>query len=407
LRLAIPWHWPLVITLALYLGSALVVIVSRLRYSRRRRLLGRVEDAVNVRRAHDGEPAELSTGDAAWDGISAQTVVRMSSENRLSRAVGEATSRFIVSAAGVDEVSRVASGKGRISRWRRVTALRVLALARPGAALPVLEEAMRDPDTEVVAVAASTLGRLRDPAAADILVRALERGYFPASRLATFLERIPLLLPESLRPLLQGPTATVRYWGAVLGRRYKGLGWMEDELRRLALDEAPAVRKAALQSLAAVGAPGTEELAAGALSDESWFVRAHAARALGELRAAGHARPVAALLADREWWVRQAAKEALVRMGRDAEPAILEALSNADRFARNSAAEVMQDTGIFERLLKDGALGTASPTEVDALRRACDAGGSQLIQSVVARLPEELRPRAFAVAASARAEAAS
>jgi HEAT repeat protein len=397
---AASWPWPLAVALALYISSAAVIVVSRLGYARRRQLIARVEQVAVEGHAPESRVRFVDPA-AAWPAVGPRAVARAVHEERLSRPVVEAAAHAIVRAAGLEAVARAASRTGRRGRhWRRLAALRVLALARPSDALPLLEAALREEDVEVVAVAAAVLGSMHDPEAAEILVRGLESGCFPASRLATYLERMPLLLPDALRPLLRAPTPRVRYWAAVLGRRYRGLRWMEDELRRLAGDEVAVVRKAALQSLALLGAPGAAGLAAGALADEAWVVRAHAARALGQLGAVEHAPAVAELLGDREWWVRHAAKQALVQMGREAQPAVVNCLWHGDRFACNSAAEVLQDTGAFEQLLATTALGAAAGEAEALVRRACEVGGPRLVWSVVARLPVELQPRVLAVVAS-------
>ena len=397
MRLAIPWHWPLVIALALYLVSGAVVVMSRIRYERRRRLLARVEEAVSER-GPDGLVARRPGTADPFMGVSSGSARRFAFEARVPRAVNEMVAHFIVATIGSDRLARTASGQGRrVSRWKRIAALRVLALGASPDALPALDAALRDADTEIVAAAAAALGSMSDPSAGVLLVRALERGYYSASRLATFLERFPLLMPESLRPLINGATPTVRYWGAVLCRRYRGLPWIEEEVFRLAGDEAPVVRKAALQSLAVLRGHYAALAASRALSDATWFVRAHAARALGELGVHEKAGDVTMLLADREWWVRQAAKDALAQMGEGAQAAVVACLSHPDRFARNSAAEILQDTGAFERLLTEAVLGSGRPDGAPILRRACAAGGPRLVRAVVDRLPEELRPQAVSM----------
>lgn len=386
------------VTLSLYLLTAAAIIVSKRRYERRRRVLDRVEEAVRQNGVAGASGIRVSSLELL-DGVSSRQAGRLAFEQGVPRAVNEFVASFLVTTVGVERWQRTAVPRGRrVSRWRRIAALRVLALAAPQQALPALETALADADTEVVAAAAAALGGMKPAAAGEALVRALERGYFSPSRLATFIERFATDIPDAMRPLLFGSTPTMRYWGAVLSRRYAGVAWIEERVQALTSDPAPTVRKAAIQSLAALGAPGAVAVAAAGLGDPIWYVRAHAARALGELRASGHAREVTPLLADREWWVRQAAKDALVMMGAGAEEAVMGALSHADRFARNSAAEILQNTGALERLLSEAAVGAGSHRQVLGLVR--EAGGPRLVQAVVQRLPEALRPRALDVLAS-------
>jgi HEAT repeat protein len=399
LRFQIPWHWPLVIALTLYLVSAVSVFASRVGYERRRRLIARIEEALGRRTAAPSD--DVAPGDAhVFAGVSPAQARRLPFEHRVSRDVNEALARFLVATLGPDRMRGTAARSGRRgSRWTRIAALRLLALARAHEAISLLDAATRDGDEEVVAAAVATLGRIPDPEAARALVAVLESNRFAPSRVATFLDRFPLDVPDVLRPLLAGAAPTARYWGAVLARRYHGVAWLEDVLVRLAHDPAPVVRKGAVQSLAALGAADGVLVAAGALTDPIWYVRAHGARALGELRASGHAQAVASLLADPEWWVRQAAKDALVSMGEGAEEAVMACLSHADRFARNSAAEVLQNSGAFERLLIR-EITSPSMAHPEALRLMQRAGGRRLAEAVIDRLPSELRSRAAAALAS-------
>ena len=85
------------------------------------------------------------------------------------------------------------------------------------------------------------------------------------------------------------------------------------------------------------------------------------------------------LLADEQWWVRTAAKDALRGIGTDAVPALLSMLTHADPFARNGAAEVLQDIGFVDSLVADGS---SSPL----LERIYEAGGEGLRKAAESRV---------------------
>jgi len=85
------------------------------------------------------------------------------------------------------------------------------------------------------------------------------------------------------------------------------------------------------------------------------------------------------LLADERWWVRTAAKDSLRGMGPDAVPSLLSVLGHEDRFARNGAAEVLQDTGFVDFLALDNP---RSPL----LERIYEAGGERYREAAQARL---------------------
>jgi hypothetical protein len=82
------------------------------------------------------------------------------------------------------------------------------------------------------------------------------------------------------------------------------------------------------------------------------FVRAHACRAAGRLGGAAVAPRLLPLLGDDAWWVRAAAKDTLAALGRDVAPLLVPMLESSDRFARNGAAEVLQDVGVVDELLR-------------------------------------------------------
>ena len=97
----------------------------------------------------------------------------------------------------------------------------------------------------------------------------------------------------------------------------------------------------------------------------------------------------ATLLSDGRWWVRTAAKDALRTLGSPAVPALLAVLGSDDGFARNGAAEVLQDLGFIDELALDDP---ASPL----LERIYAAGGERMRKAAEARARERGRPRVAA-----------
>jgi hypothetical protein len=99
-------------------------------------------------------------------------------------------------------------------------------------------------------------------------------------------------------------------------------------------------------------------------------------------------------------------KQSLVRLGRGPATALVAYLSHPDRFARNSAAEVLQDVGEFERLLLLETEGTSDPVRLETLRRLAAAGGTGMCDAVVARLPVDARDRGETILAGLALETA-
>ena len=270
-----------------------------------------------------------------------------------------------------------------VGRWRRVATLQALAEAGHPKAPRLLRRALADPDPEIVAAAVKALGRLDEDWAAEALVRALHDERYPRSRIAAQLERLAPRAGHLLVPLLSDPDAPVRFWAATLLVRYPGLAL--DELRACARDADPNVRAAAVEALGASGEPTALPAALALLVDPAWFVRAHACRAVGALGSPAVAADVAALLADDWWWVRSAAKDALRGLGASAAPAVVPLLEHEDRFARNSAAEVLQDVGFLDAL-------AARDPGADLLARIYVAGGTRLRDAAERRVEAFPRP---------------
>ena len=291
-------------------------------------------------------------------------------------------------------VQQASSTRSPRANWRRIAALRLLAHQGYSGIVPLLAQAVGDPDSEIVGAALAILGRTPDMKAAELLVGALKIHQYSLSRIAMYLDQFPLPIPGLLRPLLHHHDATVRYWAVTLLGRHKNVPGLEAELSALTADQAPLVRRAAIASLAHINPPAAIAAARPLLGDPVWFVRAHAARAIAETEDEAYAADVAPLLADREWWVRTAAKEALQRMGPEVWSALVPYLDHPDPFARNGAAEVLQNIGILDSLIVlEAATARPSPAKIEMLRKIAAAGGTRMTEALLDRVDLQTRPR--------------
>ena len=173
----------------------------------------------------------------------------------------------------------------------------------------------------------------------------------------------------------------VRYWGVTLLARYE----RHRDVAALADDPDDRVRKAVAESLGSMANPDAAGVLVKLLEDASWIVRAHAARALADLECVEHADKIALLLADTEWWVRLAARESLVALGAGVVPVVLGCLEHTDRFARNGAAEILQNLGVLDQHLDDVEAERSDSRQQEELRRILEAGGADMVSSVVLR----------------------
>ena len=274
---------------------------------------------------------------------------------------------------------RRARGRPRTEwgRWRRVTAIQRLERAHHRAVPRLISPLLVDEDEKIAAAAIRTLGDIGDEWAIDLLLDALRRGEGQRSRVASELERLAPAPGSKLLPLLRDWNPTVRFWGATLLRPYPDLG--EATLIELTWDGDPNVRAAAVETLGTRSGHEIGVALLARLDDSEWFVRVHAARAAGHVLGAEAAPTVARHLAEERWWVRTAAKDALRGMGSDAVPSLLAILGHEDAFARNGAAEVLQDIGFVDFLALDDP---KSPL----LERIYAAGGERFREAAEARI---------------------
>lgn len=380
-------QWASVAAGALYLLTGLLVAVRRIRFARERRLLERLDRGLAEGVA--GREAAAAALAAAPLGL----VWRLASDSTVPRRAHSLLAEALVRRVGVPALSATFL-RERSSGMRRIAALRSLALTGGSEGWRLMAEALRDANAEVAGATVGLLSEIDDVRAGALLVEALQSGRFQRSRIATALESFPAEIPELIAPLLDSDTPAVRFWGAMLIRRYRPTPALTGRLEALAADPDPMIRKGALYALSRLGGPGTEAVVRRCLGDPVPFVRAYAVRALGALGAPRVAETVVPLLADRDWWVRTAVKEVLERAGASIEPAVIPYLSHPDAFARNSAAEVLQNTGGFERMLAEEAVGPADSRRQSILRQLAGAGGARMWDSVLERLPAPAQIRA-------------
>lgn len=281
-----------------------------------------------------------------------------------------------------DRIVADAFRSGKRGRWKRVAALRILTRVRSDLAPVVLERALESDDDMVVAVAVRALGELGDAHSAGLLVDALRQGRSSRSRIATQLDQAAGCSPSLLLPLMRDADETVRFWGATLLARHARHADVARDLAIATRDAAPSVRAAAVEGLAASDAPEAPMVARQLLTDPVWFVRVHALRSLGSFDRDDLLPAAAPLLADDSWWVREAAKEALERRPLRAAELLVDYLEHPDAFARNGAAETLQNIGYLDELLRRA--GADSP-ESQLIARILLAGGARLAATAALR----------------------
>jgi HEAT repeat protein len=387
------------LALAAWVAVSLVLLLRGLTGGRRALALARARQTLDAvyRRQLDPE-AEHSAMVAAVATLPGDVLVS------LGGAAGEPSGRSrtlaeaVVARMGREGVERLATAVASPRHnGRRIAAMRLLAHARVPGVTTLLAAAVDDRDQEIAGAALALLARVPDDTAAAALVEALKQSKYAPSRVATYLDQFDRPIGGALRPLLHHPDPNVRYWGATLLARHAVEG-VDADLAQLAGDPAPLVRKAAVASLAQIGGPRLPPAARALLTDPAWFVRAHAARALAATGDAEVAAEIAPLLADREWWVRLAAKESLQHLGDEVWSVLVPYLDHEDGFARNGAAEVLQNIGILDSLIVlEAVTSKPSAAKLEMLRKIASAGGTRMTAALLERVDARTRPRVRAL----------
>jgi HEAT repeat protein len=388
------------ITGALWLVLSVWVVIDRLVYDRRERQLGLIRRSLG-----DPRLGELSYGERAafvaqlLDRVPTHVIYKMGADDQFPAWVREECARMSLAVIGLPQMLRDAKPhRWTRDKWRRISALHVLQHVRPTAIHALLRVALGDADADVASAAATVLQRIGDRRAAEILIEGLRTSRLPASRIAARLERFTIPLGDLLRPMLGDERPESRYWGATLLRDYHDEEGLAATIMPLVDDADAPVRKAALLTLGAMVPLGVTRVATRRLSDPAPFVRSAAIRALAQAgerspdraRRKAIASSITPLLADREWTVRAAAKDALVVLGPGTWREVAAELSSSDGFARNGAAEVLQNLGVLDWTLRGIASG-AHPTDeaVDVLRRALREGGVAMSMAAALRSKDE------------------
>jgi HEAT repeat protein len=400
------------VTLALWIAASARVVISRLLYNRRARRLivierSRADPAVASLPPLDRSPVIREV----LSRLSRRALYTMIASSDHPRWLTDLCADYAVEHWGHAQMVDDATDHRRSRRWRRIAALFALGHIGADEAYELLRTSVCDDNPELSSAAAVVLHRLGDRRAAEIMVSALRQGSIPASRVATHLDQFPIAIDDLLLPLLDDAGARARYWAASLLGRYPDLASLASRLAPLRDDAEEGVRKAVYETLGMLRGPDVIALAQRGLDDPVGFVRATAIRSLARLvtpwtevaRCHEIAAGIAVFMADREWEVRLAAKESLVRLGPGAWREVSALLQSPDAFARNGAAEVLQNLGVLDWSLRGMETGLAPSAELqDMLVRAFLEGGRPMIDAAIARSDPDAVPGAALQATSVR-----
>ena len=392
----------LAVTFLLWAGASVFVVVNRAQFDRRE---GRLIDLARALADPSFAALPLHVRSPAIHRILSRrtrgAVYRMIASTAFPAWVSEACAAYAIDRWGMSLMLRDAAAPLRRRKWQRISALFALGYIRAAGVHDLLEAAAFDPDPEVAGAAGVALHRMGDRRAAEILIAALRDGSSSRSRIATQLDQYPIEIGDLLIPLLTDPLPHARFWGASLMVRYPHSPGLAQAMVALAADTHPGVRRAALETLDGMADDAAASTALRLLDDPIDFVRITAARTLGQrgklqnelsIRRA-YAMRLSSSLADMSWDVRFATKEALEALGPSVWREVADKLESSDAFARNGAAEVLQNLGLLDEVIEEWGRGLIPSAEtMDIVEVALREGGLPMIDAAVSRLDPELVP---------------
>jgi len=251
-----------------------------------------------------------------------------------SRALAVVLARYArqVNGAALAYIGDFFEGHGHVARelsrledrraWRRASAAHALGGMASERAIPVLLKALADPDRDVAAAAARSLGRLRALEAVEPLVYALVDGRLPRAVSAQGLLSIgPEAVPRLRDLLAEAPAQVAAFAVDLIG--LLGDATNAPELTVLLRDTSAEVRAHAARALGRLGAEEAADELRRALDDRIPFVRVNAAHALGAIGDVSAAPALARQARMDGFDPAEAAARALVRVS----PQVLEAVA--------------------------------------------------------------------------------
>ncbi len=323
------------------------------RHDRRRARYTEIITSGGIADNGDHISIELTSTAAQLDFL-AVALRRRSGINRSKAAIV-----VLASPAIIVGLHRQATARSPVRRGR---ALLLLAWLEPAAVVPLLAQALNDPDSDVRSAAARGLAVVADDSAARALIDGLAAdGILPDARIVerlaeqwacpAMLSRLAVAAPgPNSQPLTRPATSASQSRIRLVAGLCRALGLTGEPAAEPMLAQVIRYgdreeRLNAIRAMATCSTGQSGDVVLGSLCDEDAMIRVQAASSVGALAATGHLDaleaipPLVAAMSDRDWWVRTNASRSLGLLGSAGRTALLSTSKGNDRYAADRARE--------------------------------------------------------------------
>lgn len=226
---------------------------------------------------------------------------------------------------------------------KRVEAVKVLTGLRTPSALNLTLTALVDSAEGVRQAAVTLLSGVR---AAKIVLALVEAVPNMSDDERALLMNGWLTAGDELLPgvdlACRDASADARVWVADLIGRLRNPA-ANELLLRLAGDVHPGVRAHAAAGLGRIDPVFSGQALVDMLADGEWFVRLEAVKSLGHTGLGWVIQPLSRMLGDAEWWVRRETAQALSRLGEEGQAALVTAILGGEPLAKEAALDALAE----------------------------------------------------------------
>jgi len=340
--------WPILVVAGIATVLFTVLIVQRFNRARRERWIERRQEEL-LPVFHGFIAGDKSLEDVVSSVGSSIIVAELLILGFLHDLTGESRAKLIEVARRLGLIYRCNRGL-KSSNWtkRDLAAMR-LGIYALEESVPALEQALRDPHTEVRYTAARSLGVIGSPKAADALVDILDHPeLLNTPRLLEIVQSMHRDVSEPIKLMLASPEHNLeaKLLAIDLAGDLQDYSLVDVLLEVInSSDKEKVVRS--VKALGRIAAPQSVEPILWLAQDRQWEVRAQALKAIGLLGIDEGIPLLIDNLSHGSYWVRVNAAEALGRFGERGCEALLTARMNPDSFAKDIASYQLERMGVY------------------------------------------------------------